>query len=324
MSVSASASNDAWAVLNTVPSPTMMHWNGSVWTQFAIADPGNAELSSVADVAANNAWVVGSHATNGASRTLIEHWDGSRWTQAPSPDPAFPTETYVLGGIAASSADDVWATGTVSSPAVPPGRPLVLHWDGSSWTVMAAPGPGQGTGFGTDAVSVAGPGQAWVAGFSSDFTGLYAAPVPVVPAVNGDLVGESFATLATYGLSGGHVTHTTDCPASSSGLIVGSDPPAGQIRPFGTAVDVVQCATPATVTVPNVLSWDDFSAQNAIRAAGLAVGTISWDNRCLAERGAVLVQSPNGDTQATPGSAVNLTESSGRTPQNKPCGGTQA
>ena len=88
-------------------------------------------------------------------------------------------------------------------------------------------------------------------------------------------------------------------------------------------MDVAQCVTPATVTVPNVLSWDDFSAQNAIRAAGLAVGTISWDNRCLAERGAVLVQSPNGDTQATPGSAVNLTESSGRTPQNKPCGGTQ-
>jgi PASTA domain len=324
ISVSASAGNDAWAVLNTVPSPTMIHWNGSAWTQFPIQDPGHVELASVAALSANNAWLVGSHVTNGVPQTLIEHWDGTGWTQVPSPNPAGSTETNVLGSIAASSANDVWATGSVSSSAVPPGRPLVLHWDGSSWTVMAAPGPAQGTGFGTDAVGVAGPGQAWLAGFSSDFTGLYAAPVPVVPAVNGDLVGESFATLATYGLRGGHVNHTTDCPASSSGLIIGSDPAAGQIEPAGTAVDVVQCATPATVTVPNVLSWDDTSAQNAIRAAGLTVGTISWDNRCLAERGAVLVQSPNGDTQATPGSAVNLTESSGRTPQNKPCGGTQA
>jgi beta-lactam-binding protein with PASTA domain len=76
--------------------------------------------------------------------------------------------------------------------------------------------------------------------------------------------------------------------------------------------------------VPDVLSLDDTSAQNAIVTAGLTVGTISWDSRCLAERGAVLLQSPDSGTQATPGSVVNLTESSGHDSRNKPCGGTQA
>jgi hypothetical protein len=33
---------------------------------------------------------------------------------------------------------------------------------------------------------------------------------------------------------GGPLGHTTNCPASSSGLVVATDPPAGQLVPFGT------------------------------------------------------------------------------------------
>lgn len=56
-----------------------------------------------------------------------------------------------------------------------------------------------------------------------------------------------------------------------------------------------------------------------VHAAGLTVGAISPDNGCLAEAGTVLTQNPNGGTQAQPGSAVTLTESSGRNSKGKPC-----
>jgi PASTA domain len=327
VSVSATSDGDVWAIEN-LPDPSMMHWNGSSWTRYPIPGGASTELDSVAALSPNNAWAVGGYVTaDRVYQTLVERWDGTSWTQMASPNPGGTTTSQSLDSISAASPSDIWVAGAIvpTTSIFGPRTPIVMHWDGGSWTGVAAlDAPGLGTPNLPEAVSVSDTGEAWVAGISgSDLGTPFAAPVPVVPHVNGDLVGESFAALATFGLRGGHVTQTTDCPASSSGLIIGSDPVPGQIEPLGTAVNVTQCVTPATVTVPNVLSWDDTSAQNAIRAAGLAVGTISWDNRCLAERGAVLVQSPNGDTQATPGSAVNLTESSGRTPQNKPCGGTQ-
>lgn len=119
--------------------------------------------------------------------------------------------------------------------------------------------------------------------------------------------------------AGGALSQTTNCPVSSHGLVVGTVPAAGQQEPFGLAVGLTVCATSATVTVPNVLSFDDTSARNASTAAGLTVGAISPDNGCLAEAGTVLTQNPNGGTQAQPGSAVTLTESSGRNSRGKPC-----
>ncbi len=331
-SVSAASAGDVWALSQheTGQSPSfLLHWNGSTWAVTSFASPPGMFLRHVTALSATDAWAVGSYSPDaGRQQTLVMHWDGTSWTQMPSPNPGGTDKNNWLQAVTATSSGDVWAVGNYGTPRqglFPLLSPLVLHWDGSAWQAMALNLDAQGTGDGIYSVSASGSAQAWVAGDGfNNSSGPLAMPVPVVPNVNGDLVGESFATLATYGLRGGSVIQSTNCPASSSGLIVGSDPPGGRIEPAGTAVNVVQCVTPATVTVPNVLSLDDASAQNAIRAAGLTVGTITWDNRCLAERGAVLLQSPNGDTQAAPGSAVNLTESSGHNSRNKPCGGTQA
>jgi len=134
------------------------------------------------------------------------------------------------------------------------------------------------------------------------------------------MVGEANATLGTFGLTGNSVlNHTTNCPASSSGLIVGQDPAVGQQEPFGFAVTLTQCVTPATVAVPNVLSEDDTSARNAITSAGLTVGSVSMVANCTASRGTVLTQNPDGGTQVPPGTAVSLTESTGRQANGRPC-----
>ena len=60
--------------------------------------------------------------------------------------------------------------------------------------------------------------------------------------------------------------------------------------------------------VPNVLSFDDQSARSAINAAGLAVGQISFDTRCINPAGTVELQNPTGGTLVLRGTAVNLRE----------------
>jgi serine/threonine-protein kinase len=71
--------------------------------------------------------------------------------------------------------------------------------------------------------------------------------------------------------------------------------------------------------VPNVLSEDNTSARNAITAAGLTVGSVSMVANCTASFGVVLNQNPNGGVQVAPGSAVNLTESTGKQANGRPC-----
>jgi hypothetical protein len=60
--------------------------------------------------------------------------------------------------------------------------------------------------------------------------------------------------------------------------------------------------------VPNVLSFDDQSAQNTIVAAGLTVGQITFDFHCFNPAGTVEIQNPTGGALVSRGTAVNLRE----------------
>jgi hypothetical protein len=60
--------------------------------------------------------------------------------------------------------------------------------------------------------------------------------------------------------------------------------------------------------VPNVLTFDHESAVNAITAAGLTVGRITFDTRCINPAGTVELQNRTGGTLALRGTAVNLRE----------------
>jgi hypothetical protein len=95
-------------------------------------------------------WAVGYSATNppesSVSSTLIERWDGTAWTVVPSPNPTPRLSgggpvSNELRGIAAVAADDVWAVGQSFDYGA--SKTLVLHWDGTTWTPVAAPSPGR-------------------------------------------------------------------------------------------------------------------------------------------------------------------------------------
>src|SRR5207244_3701461 len=110
----------------------ILHWDGIAWSIVSSPNQGTErnELRSVAVASSNDAWAVGYYlyynGTYYEYRTLTEHWDGSQWSVVTSPNP--DNNQNFLYGVAAVSANDVWAVGYYGSGT------LTEHWNGSQWS----------------------------------------------------------------------------------------------------------------------------------------------------------------------------------------------
>jgi hypothetical protein len=114
----------------------------------------------VSAVSASDAWAVGL----AGCHTLTLHWDGTSWSRVTSPSGSGcydPGSSNELDGVSADSGSDAWATGyNCTGAAQCP--PLMLHWDGTSWTKVASPHPSSLTEpYGVSAVSGS---DAWAVG----------------------------------------------------------------------------------------------------------------------------------------------------------------
>src|SRR5262249_51538644 len=99
-------------------------------------------------------WAVGSHLFDYDDiRAAIAHWDGSQWQVVPSPDPRPGGQgDSELSGVAAISPTDIWAVGTVG--AFGNLQTLSEHWDGTGWSIIPSPSPGNRSAlFGVTALS---------------------------------------------------------------------------------------------------------------------------------------------------------------------------
>jgi hypothetical protein len=134
--VSADSANDIWIL---VGSKTFLHFDGTNWS--SVASPMGT--TSVTALSPTNVWAVGTvpgGTTGGYHRrplviAAIEHWDGTRWSIVASPNPA-PGANSNLQGIAAISANDIWAVGSIGAA-----KTLTEHWDGISWSIIPSPSP---------------------------------------------------------------------------------------------------------------------------------------------------------------------------------------
>jgi hypothetical protein len=164
--VSASSATDAWAVGFTMISrrsrgTLIEHWNGSAWSvnsQDGIAGFA-AGLNGVVALAPTNAYAVGTSGTGG----LIEHWNGSAWSTVTLPDAAFTPASE--NAISADSASDIWVVGRTLSASLT-SVPEALHFDGTTWKVVAMPQPSGSNGTLT-AVTAISPTNAWAVGNAS-------------------------------------------------------------------------------------------------------------------------------------------------------------
>jgi hypothetical protein len=143
--VSGDSAGDVWAVGFTrgplAVVAEVLHFNGTSWTSVPIPSAAGTQLSAVTALSPTNVWAVGN--TNGGQTTLIEHFDGRSWSIIPSPNVSTGSvfNTNALTGIAAASANNIYAVGFSSDPAIDGGfeRTLIEHWNGSKWTIVSSP-----------------------------------------------------------------------------------------------------------------------------------------------------------------------------------------
>lgn len=149
-SVTTLEANEVWTVGAYSPTigvslPLIERWDGATWRVVTSPDlPGVTEsrLDAITRIPrTRQLWAVG-YALKGPrpayEQALIERWDGVAWKIVANP--TLPSGAYgsQLKGIVALSATDAWATGeyTASDHTV---RPLITHWDGTSWTIAFSP-----------------------------------------------------------------------------------------------------------------------------------------------------------------------------------------
>ena len=175
--VSADASNDIWAV---GCGNFTEHYNGTAWTFVAAPNVGSGPncLNGVVALAPDDVWAVGystataqppPHQYDVPTKTLIEHWNGSKWSVIPSPNvgPTTQYESNRLLGIVAVSSTDLWAFGSYFAPSGSENQmTLVLHWDGTEWSLAPSPNPTGGS-FLSDILFggvATGGGNVWLVG----------------------------------------------------------------------------------------------------------------------------------------------------------------
>ncbi len=91
------------------------------------------------------------------------------WTVVSTPDPV--TDHAILRDVEVIAADDAWAVGEWMDLVMPPynadAKPLAMHWNGVSWSLVDVPFPNLyvgGNWCDLEAVRAAGPDDVWAAG----------------------------------------------------------------------------------------------------------------------------------------------------------------
>jgi hypothetical protein len=137
-SLAAITSNDVWAVGY---GSLAIHWDGMQWTTVPTPNLGpNSMLFGITALSANDVWATGQYDAGERTETVALHWDGLSWTVVPTPNVGPLSNT--LFRVAAVSTNDVWAAGYYVDELLQMRRTLVLHWDGTQWTVVPSPNSG--------------------------------------------------------------------------------------------------------------------------------------------------------------------------------------
>lgn len=118
-----------WANIGGSEHAAVYRYAGGVWkpATTGLEDALNANTLLVSS--ANDAWV----GLNGGAG--LAHFDGRTWKPVAGV-PLYGTPT----GLEGTGPDDIWLGGIDHDSGVPIGSSLLLHYDGQTWTRIAAPG----------------------------------------------------------------------------------------------------------------------------------------------------------------------------------------
>lgn len=226
--VDAVSATDVWAVGNGMaspapdfsPVPVIAHYNGSAWSTVPPPTPPadtSDVLIGIDMVSATDGWAVGTRQPAAdPSQPLLLRWSGGRWLPVLLPRLDGARLTGVSVGAGTGTAADVWAVGSQGDSA------LILHLDGSRWTLTTLPPNGPDAFKELRNVTTVAGGEAWAVGASCVSQDDGAACQPLITHLSGGVWQE----VPSAGDGG---THLQDVVARSSDdvWVVGYDLPAG-------------------------------------------------------------------------------------------------
>jgi hypothetical protein len=232
-----------------------------------IPAPESPTLDALAMAGPSRGWAAGFTLAvgNGPPRfgPLLAAWDGRTWRRVV---PRLGVASSRLDGLAARSATDAWAVGSVSAwPKDTSAQPLILHWNGRRWArVPAAPVPGYAY---VELLSVAARSatDAWAVGEAQPATSLELHPViehwngrrwrlmnnPEVPA------GTALTSVTVAPDGQAWAAGNPDADVSQRGVVL-----------HWTGRSWATAATPATSAVPRVSLDAVTMARNSVWAVG--------------------------------------------------------
>ena len=163
ISIAPGDANSAWAVGSAVhcgnhcrySTPFSEHWNGTRWRAVPVPyTRSSAELSGVLSLRGGTAWAVGSQSDiiGDSSHPLILHEVGGTWSTVKGVGPI-----GVPFAIAGTSESDIWIVGVRQYWL----GPIIVHWNGASWTSMSVPHP---NGTWPTAISETSATDIWIGG----------------------------------------------------------------------------------------------------------------------------------------------------------------
>lgn len=130
-----------------------------------------------------------------------------------------------------------------------------------------------------------------------------------VPALAGLSFEDAQTKLADEDLSATQISRTSD--TVDAGLVIESDPPAGETVEPGTYVTVYVSSGKEQVKVPDVTNTSLADAQAQMEALGLTSGAVTKQASATVPADVVLTTNPVGGTMADAGSSVDFVVSSG-------------
>jgi plastocyanin len=161
--VAVRSDTDVWAVGLSDAGGFVQQWNGVSWTT-RLGPTTTGYFFGVA-ATSTDVWVVGERfdSFNGNFISLVRRWDGTSWSTVPTPNGPAGTDNR-LESVVALSPVDVWAAGQWYDPNGTDSGPLLIHWDGVSWTEEPPPDLSPGGDAQIRELSASGPDEIWAVG----------------------------------------------------------------------------------------------------------------------------------------------------------------
>jgi hypothetical protein len=169
------------------------HFDGNTWqqasfpTQVSACDPGGTSCfldpKAVSATSPDDVWVVGTILEPNPTGNFIAHWNGTAWSVVHPPCleggkviarcSGATVDLNGLTGVTAISPTNAWASGSEGNVNNTNFNiPYVLHWDGTTWSLVKTPNPNShAEGSLLSGITALSASDIWAVGQTQDLNG---------------------------------------------------------------------------------------------------------------------------------------------------------